>query len=49
MIIILIIPVILIIWGGLAYNLLVKQGPSIKNAWSQIDIQLKKDMALSPI
>lgn len=41
-----VIPIIIlvtfIIWGCFTYNILVRQKTSIKNAWSQIDVQLKR-------
>ncbi|HAV43053.1 TPA: hypothetical protein DCX15_03465 [bacterium] len=48
MVVFLIIPAIVIIWGSLTYNLLVRQRVSIKNAWSQIDVQLKRRYDLIP-
>lgn len=44
----LVVLVIPIIWFVLTYNLLVRQKTGIKNAWSQIDVQLKRRYDLIP-
>jgi len=46
--IILAIPVALVIWGVGIYNALVRLRNGVKNAWSQIDVQLKRRHDLIP-
>jgi LemA protein len=42
------IPVILVIWGVTLYNRLVSLRNQVKNAWKQIDVQLKRRHDLIP-
>lgn len=48
MTIFLVILAIIVLWTILTYNLLVRQRTSIRNAWSQIDVQLKRRYDLIP-
>lgn len=48
MIIILIIILIVVVWAVAIYNKLVRQRNEVKNAWSQIDVQLQRRYDLIP-
>ena len=41
-------PVMLVVWGVMLYNRLVGQRNQVKNAWKQIDVQLKRRHDLIP-
>ncbi len=46
--ILLAVPIALVIWGVGIYNTLVRLRNAVKNAWSQIDVQLKRRHDLIP-
>jgi LemA protein len=46
--ILLAVPIALVIWGVSIYNTLVRLRNAVKNAWSQIDVQLKRRHDLIP-
>ena len=48
LIIVLVIVALLVLFGILAYNGLVRQRNQVDNAWSQVDVQLKRRLDLIP-
>jgi LemA protein len=48
LIILAVLAVLLVIWGIVAYNGLVQRRNRVENAWSQIDVQLKRRLDLVP-
>lgn len=48
LIIILIVVALLVIWAIIAYNGLIRRRNRVDNAWSQIDVQLKRRLDLIP-
>ena len=48
LIIVLVIVAVLVLFGILAYNGLVRQRNQVDNAWSQVDVQLKRRLDLIP-
>lgn len=47
-IVILVLIVLLVVWGIAVYNKLIRQRNEVKNAWSQIDVQLQRRYDLIP-
>jgi LemA protein len=47
-VIIVVLVVLVLLWGVLAYNGLIRRRNRVDNAWSQIDVQLKRRLDLIP-